>query len=96
MRMETITKTRPKPVLLKTFVANGEWLGEVWQEGKKENEKFVLSWGFKLAVDHRQTGEKWANIYEKETGENHSGLLGDLQDVFSGKITLDQFYESFF
>ena len=93
--MQVATTTRPKPVLIKTFVYEGKWAGELWQEGKKENESFILSWGFKLLPDHMKSGAKWSNLREKESGEDHSGPSHLLWKVFHGEISLDDFYAIF-
>jgi len=94
--MATDTTTRPKPVLIKTIFHKGKWEGELWQEGEKENESFILSWGFKLRRDHAARGSaNWSNLREKESGENHSGPFHLLCKVFSGQISLDDFYTKF-
>lgn len=60
--------------------------------GRKENELYVLRWGYTLTNDHTTTGEEWARLREKQTGEDHSGFRDELELIFHGHKDIDSLY----
>ena len=63
-----------------------------FESGRRENDEFVIRWGYTLTADHMTSGFGWTRLTEKSTGEEHSGPKMTLWEIFRGTKTLEDLY----